>query len=58
MFEIELDRKKDGRLLPGVTINNNSQVPASELTRKNMFKKMNFSMYDPNTVNIRQKGGI
>lgn len=36
----------------------NSEIPASELTRKKMFKKMNFMQYDPNIVNIRRKGGI
>ena len=42
-FEVELLDKKKGKLLQGVEIVPNSKIPASALTKKNQFKKLNFT---------------
>lgn len=44
-LEIELcpTRKDKGKLLPGTQMLYNSQLPASELTKKNQFKKLTFT---------------
>ena len=36
----------------------NKYIPATEMTKKNMLKKLNYSTFSPNTINVRKKGGI
>lgn len=44
------------KLYPGESMKHNSEVPASELTKKNMFKKMNYTHFSANVVKVRRKG--
>ena len=42
-YEVELHMPPNRNLMPGTTMKLNSELPASELTKKNMFKKLNYS---------------
>jgi len=41
-FEVELPADKT-KFIPGITIKENQELPVSELSRKNQFKKLNYS---------------
>ena len=41
-FECEIDRPTN-KMIPGTKFLYNKDIPASELTRKNQFKKLNFT---------------
>lgn len=58
-FECEIEKPKgrDKKLLPGTTVSTNADLPASSLTLKNQFKKLNYTHFTPNTIKIRQAGG-
>ena len=54
MEEFEVEIHPNGRkIVPGTKIRMNSDVPASALTLKNQFKKLNYSQFTPNTIKIR-----
>ena len=55
-FECELE-KPNNKLLPGYEIMKNSELPATALTLKNQFKKLNFTHFTPNTIKIRRAAG-
>ena len=53
LFECEMERPNK-KLMAGYEMKKNADLPASELTLKNQFKKLNFTHYTPNTIKIRQ----
>ena len=55
-FECELDNPDipNKKLIPGYEVLKNSELPATALTLKNHFKKLNFTHFTPNTIKIRR----
>ena len=53
-FECELEYQPTKKMLPGTTLAMNKDIPASALTRKMQFQKLNFTQFTPNTIKIRQ----
>jgi len=53
LFECEMERPNK-KLMAGYEMKKNVDLPASELTLKNQFKKLNFTHFTPNTIKIRQ----
>lgn len=53
-FEVEIDRSTT-KLLAGTSVNKNIEIPAGSLTTKNAFRKLAFSQFSPNTIQIRAK---
>jgi len=42
----------------GLKFKKNSEVDAKDRTFKNMYQKVNFSQFSPNTIKVRRKQGI
>ena len=49
-YEIELLQKENPKLYPGVEVLTNADVPINDITRVNMFKKLNFTQFTPDTI--------
>lgn len=43
---------------PGFKFKKNSEVDAKDRTFKNMYQKVNYSQFSPNTIKVRRKSGI
>ena len=58
-FEVEVmeHAKNEAKMLPGISMKLNSELPASEITPKNQFEKLKYSSIAPNSIKIRRKGG-
>ena len=53
-FEVEIDRSTSN-LLPGTSVTKNCEIPVGALTTKNASKKLAFTQFAPNTIQIRAK---
>ena len=53
-FEVELVQPSKEKVVPGVELELNKNVPAEARTAENQFKKVNYSQFTPNTIKIRK----